>query len=393
TQMLIAGDATITGEMIVNELVGKILRGGMIDGGEVWMRGQAAGSSQVQYAEQFTSAASGNYSAQVNGWQANHSTGTGWTPSTGLSIASGGQSGNCLKVAALSMPGTGSGAIVRSANSNMFSAVTTNGTKRVEAYIKAGAKTKVRLGAYVKYPGIDTTNSVWTDTVVITANTWTKMTVDVPVGFIITGVIFSLNDATDSTAIVSRDVFVDTVTVTTTFDLASNIRLYQTPDGYPTLDLTDANGLIRARLSSGKDNFTGLSFFSNDGDAMTFTGGGLYMTKAGPGQTPVHLLTWPSLIESANRESYTRSGAADVPAINGNGWALVTVNYSSPITAGISYRADATLVGADGTADRCTVSCTFLGVSSALFRVRNVTTGATGTGFRLHWKIERGGDE
>ena len=304
----VAGDATIGGNLLAQSIAGKNILGAFIEGGEFLMRGSEGGSPSTGTLTKFTGTATDELKP--------------WAHKSNLSIAGGGRSGNCLKSATKAFPDTNSptgyslGADARvliapfvggDVSAWSLGSIPQTGITTVEAWVKPDRACQVNFGIFFENVGGDTVYV--TQSFQLAANVYSRVSVTGPAGYrprvpgtlsyylLMTLEVPYFNTTSDQTL----TVLFDDLTWTNVPDTASALHIYR-DNGAPTLDLIDYQGITRARLSAPSSRNAGLSFFSNDGDAMTFTGGGLYGTKAGPGQTPTLLSSWEDIRANTRQE-------------------------------------------------------------------------------------------
>jgi hypothetical protein len=289
TDMLIAGNATITNELLVNELVGKVITGATINGGEIWMRGSDPGAATQGIYTDFSAPTSLDPFLVTS-----NSGGT-------LTRVAEGQSGYCAKITA---PAGGwvdlMGRTTTDISAWNLSACPWDGVSEVHMKVKSDQDTNLVLLA-----GFE--NAEWDATKVLRgwnlqAGVWTDIYVAGPEGYRLGRNIKNtlasvclydpkIYDTSGSPTFPATTVRIDSFSWVNQISTASAVHIWR-DEGVPKVDVLDHTGVVRASLSAPISGKAGLSFFSDEGDAMTFTGSGLSLTH---GPTTVQIASWAAV--------------------------------------------------------------------------------------------------
>lgn len=300
TEMLTAGHAVITGDMMVDRLIGKILVGAQIEGGEIWMRGTDEAAATTGMYTDF-SASNSLSPVQVSS-----------ESQAALTRTAEGQSGYCAKV---TVPAGGwvdfKNQLTADISAWNLSSCPLEGVSEVHMRVKSTTDTTLVLSV-----GFENGSGTSADALRaqkgwdLKAGVWTDIYVAGPDGYRMGRNIQNMlsafrlydpkiYDTAGTNTFEATILRVDSISWVNRVSTSSAIHLWR-DEGVPRLDVLDYTGRTRASLTAPNNGLAGLSFFSDEGDAITFTGSGLYETKAGPTKTPVQLTTWQGIADTVS---------------------------------------------------------------------------------------------
>lgn len=294
TGMLIAGNATITGEMIVNELIGKVLRGGLIDGGEIISRSTSA-LEAIRYSYNFSSSAIGATGSAFGGWSATETPQGGSAAAKVLTVSADDTHGRCVTVQA----GTTANTVVTFKSATFLSDESAaNANLEMGAYIRS-TKPVSTLEIQVSLSSVEGGSFVVNRLSNLEANTWYYVAAMAPPAYAMTSGMLIKAYVSGASAQVS----LASPAIKASWDSASNnaasLTMWTRSGSEPRLEIVDSAGALRVGLGTGrKTGAAGLSFFSDQGDAMTFTGDGLYGTKNEPNPDPYQIASWQGMVDT-----------------------------------------------------------------------------------------------
>lgn len=272
TEMLVAGNVTVTNEMVVEELKGKILRGALVDGGEIIMRGQ--GETLTPYNQQFASSVD-----SWTGYREDTATGTRGP----FSFTRTG-SGDASYIYSPTYTGGAYEYVYLSAHRDL--SVTTAGKKTITVNVSPiGGMPSATLTRLSVNGGVlkQEKNISGGNTLTIVGETYSAISaIDVMCMF-------------QSTSSFTCSLRVNSVTVTVDQDTSSYVRLFRDSSGAPTLNLADANGVVRASLST-KGDFVGMTLIGAD-QSVTLDQSGI---SGVGGLAPFGTVNWASVIRAAS---------------------------------------------------------------------------------------------
>jgi hypothetical protein len=232
------------------------------------------------------------------------------------------------------------------------SAIPFDGVTTVKAWVKCSAPRTVKLTAGFTNSDGATVSAI--NSASVSANTWTEISVAGPDGYrlsapgevylgalrIQTETVFDGVEEGDT-----ESIWLDDLTATNVINSASSVHLYRTSEGEPTFDISDMDGVVRVRLTAPNTGLAGLSFFSDEGDAMTFTGSGLSLTH---GPTTVQIASWEAVRRAVSPAYGSRISSNAVSL--GTDWTKYQMGDSTDtVKNGMAVSGDGLVVPATGT--------------------------------------------
>lgn len=301
TDMLIAGNATITNSMIVDKLAGKSIYGAYLEGGELLIQGtdEAATPTTGTYTTFETA-------SDVNVWAVALS-------SSGVSRDSAGKSGYCVKGISTASESGGTYTIRSALNTKYlntlsawnFPACPYDGITTVSAWVKSSVADTLTV-AWFDFQNANGDAISVSKTVEVAANAWTLVQLVGPTGYRPTPsnnpllpTFMVLGQKVASSQGATRTLWVDQVTWSNVADTSSAVHVYRDALGSPCVEVIDYQGKVRAKLAAPSSKPAGLTFYADDGE---------YVLSADGLRSGTQSVPWVDAIMSA------KAGTVAVPA-------------------------------------------------------------------------------
>lgn len=293
TDMLLAGNATITNSMLVDKLAGKSIYGAYMEGGELLIQGtdEAATPTTGTYTTFETA-------SDINVWAVSLS-------SSGVSRDSSGKSGYCVKGVNTASSTSGTYTIQSALNTKYLNTLSAwnlsscpyDGITTVSAWVKSSVADTLSV-AWFDFQNANGDAVAISKTVDVVANTWTLVQLVGPTGYRPTltnnpllPTFMVLGQKVASTQGAMRSLWVDQITWSNRADTSSAVHVYRDSRGSPCVEVIDYQGTVRAKLAAPSSSAAGLTFYADDGEYV-FSADGL---RSGNQSVP-----WADVISSSN---------------------------------------------------------------------------------------------
>lgn len=360
----VAGDATIGGNLLAQNIVGKTLLGAYIEGGEILMRGQS-GTPTTLFSDTFTTTTTQALSnVRIKETWGSATARNGWCAEASILANPGtttsGRTGNALLLPTATWDDDRDGwfSVVQT---GAMGSPSTSGDKTLSLWVKpivvstAGGYTApstatVTATAYITN---GTTTSTAAATVQAAFGSWTQVSIPIPSGWtLVTPALpnthtmrVTIRPDSDPTGSqeMTWQVAIDDVTITRSADVNSNVHIYRNTSGAPTIDISDINAKVRVRLTAPIDGGASLSFFDTSGNAVTLDDTGVTQTIY---QQQAETTPWSQILSGP--AAGKREGSGSTSTTNGNWATYAMVSSTDNVTGGITVSGYGLAVSRDG---------------------------------------------